>query len=250
MLENILTNSTIVPFKRHCKISFERIWYNYFIANYEDISIIFINYPDIEISPYIKKTNLKLYKQIENYCVQIFHHILNAIPINGLDNIEVGCADGRCSLYLKHHLKLSSMTKIDSSESHIKFYSNHHFVPQLHFRLGNPESLPFHNCSFDALVVNFESRYSYNSLESFFTEAFRVIRPKGSFLIYDTCSKETINTTKELLIKSGFKILDETITKNNLIYLNFENNNRLAKVQPRISLKIFKILNLKRKFTI
>ncbi|BAZ42845.1 hypothetical protein NIES4101_88150 [Calothrix sp. NIES-4101] len=126
------------------------------------------------------------------------------------------------------------MTGVDLSASNIAFCQKQHIVPQLNFCIGDAECLQFADYSFDA-VVNVESSHCYASIENFFAEVFRVLRPNGHFLFTDFRPKADINKIQKLLENSGFKILkSEKITGNVMKAMDIENERKLTIINENV----------------
>ncbi|MEM9926733.1 MAG: class I SAM-dependent methyltransferase [Cyanobacteria bacterium P01_D01_bin.50] len=194
------------------------------------MEITFLNYGYVDLNSHEKQLELKDSEQNEVYCAQLYHHVASFIPLNTLDVLEIGCGRGGGSSYIQRYLHPQTMTGVDLSENNIKFCQKQHIVPHLKFCVGDAESLQFPDCSFDA-VVNVESSHCYPSIEKFFAEVFRVLRPNGHFLYTDFRPKTEINNIKEQLELSGFKILkSEIITENVIKAMDIENERKLATI--------------------
>jgi ubiquinone/menaquinone biosynthesis C-methylase UbiE len=230
ILNNFIARPNDYPFRRFLW----KTWYNLFASNFGNIKIAFLNYGYTDLQPDAKQLELSSYEEKERYCIQLYHHVANAISLFGLDVLEVGCGRGGGSSYITRYLHPRTMTGIDISESNISFCQKYHSVPKLTFRVGDAESLPFDDCSFDT-IVNVESSHCYGSMERFFTQVFRVLRPNGHFLFADFRPKDAIDKTTKLLEASGFKILkSEIITPNILKAMDLENERKLAIINQDI----------------
>lgn len=205
-----------------------KIWYNSLTSNFVNLKITFLNYGYADLNSHAKQLDLRDSEQNEVYCAQLYHHVASFIPLNGLDVVEIGCGRGGGSSYIQRYLHPQTMTGVDLSESNIRFCQKQHILPHLNFCVGDAESLEFSDCSFDA-VVNVESSHCYASIENFFAEAFRIIRPNGHFLFADFRPKAEINNIKKQLESSGFKILkSETITENVIQAMDIDNERKIT----------------------
>jgi ubiquinone/menaquinone biosynthesis C-methylase UbiE len=230
MLNNFLARPNDFPFRR----LLWKTWYNTFASQFANVQIAFMNYGYADSETDGKQLELFVNEQKERYCAQLYHHVANAIPLSGLDVLEVGCGRGGGSSFISRYLHPKTMTGVDFSENNIAFCQQSHFVPQLNFRIGDAELLPFPDSSFD-VVVNIESSHCYGSIERFFAEAFRVIRPDGYFLFSDFRGKEAIETTTKLLQSSGFKVIKlEKITANILKAMDLENERKQTIIKQNI----------------
>ena len=100
----------------------------------------------------------------------------------GRDVLEVGCGRGGGSAWIARTQGARSVTGVDLSSRAIALCKRLQCAPNLTFRRGDAEKLPFPNASFD-VVVNVESCHHYPSLPTFFDEVERVLRPGGSFCV-------------------------------------------------------------------
>ena len=217
-------------------------WYNLLTSNVANNKITFMNYGYVDLEQDIKPL-LSDYEQEELYSAQLYHHVANAISINGLDVLEVGCGRGGGSSYITRYLHPKTMTGVDFSERNIKFCQKNHVIPQLNFCIGDAESLEFADCSFDA-VVNVESSHCYASIENFFSGVYRVLRPNGHFLFADFRSKDEIDNIKGLLQSSGFKILkSEIITDNVVKAMDLDNERKLTLIKQNGSKYLQELLS-------
>jgi ubiquinone/menaquinone biosynthesis C-methylase UbiE len=231
MLQKFLTYLVVSPFK---KFIWKR-WYNLLTSTLIDKQITFMNYGYVDLSPDVKLLELNADDRREIYCAQLYHYVANAVPLNGCDVLEVGCGRGGGSSYIMRYLQPKTMTGVDFSERNIAFCQKYHVIPQLQFCIGDAESLPFPDCSFD-VVVNIESSHCYADIEKFFDEAFRVIRPNGQFLFADFRENNAIDDIRKFLEKSGFKIIkSELITQNVLKAMDLENDRKLSIINQEIS---------------
>ncbi len=217
-------------------------WYNLLTSNVANKKITFMNYGYVGLEQEIKLL-LSDDEQEELYSAQLYHHVANAIPLSGLDVLEVGCGRGGGSSYITRYLHPNTMTGVDFSERNIKFCQKNHVIPQLSFCIGDAESLEFPDCSFDA-VVNVESSHCYASIENFFFGVFRVLRPNGHFLFADFRSKDEIDNIKILLESSGFKILKfEIITDNVVKAMDLDNGRKLTLIKQNAPKYLQKLLS-------
>ncbi|MEM7580235.1 MAG: class I SAM-dependent methyltransferase [Mastigocoleus sp.] len=198
------------------------------------MKITFLNYGYADLNSHAKLLELKDSEQNEVYCAQLYHHVASFIPLNGLDVLEVGCGRGGGSSYIQLYLNPQTMTGVDLSESNINFCQKQHISPHLNFCVGDAESLQFTDHSFDA-VVNVESSHCYASIEKFFAEVFRILRPNGHFLFADFRPKAATNDIKKKLELSGFKILkSEVITENVIKAMDIENKRKIATITENV----------------
>jgi ubiquinone/menaquinone biosynthesis C-methylase UbiE len=109
------------------------------------------------------------------------------------------------------YLHPKSVTGVDIVQKAIHFCNTFYQIDDLRFLLGDAESLPFDDQSFDA-VLNIESSYGYGHIERFFREVFRVLRPGGHFLYADYRGNAQVAVLRQCLLDTGFHVLaDERI---------------------------------------
>lgn len=230
-INKFLSRPNYFPLRRF----FWKAWYNLFASRYgDDINIFFMNYGYTNLDSEAKQLEINLANEEEQYCIQLYHHVANAISLKELDVLEVGCGRGGGSSYIKHYLKTKSMTGMDFSEKNIDLCHRNHSGTQLKFIVGDAEFIVFDGCSFDA-VVNIESSHCYGSEERFFAEVFRVLRPQGYFLFADFRPKEAIRITNERLKSLGFKIVkNEDISANVLKSMDLEMERKTTIIQKKI----------------
>ena len=204
VIEKLIARPNNYPFRR----LIWKQWYNHMAGRYQKININLMNYGYVEPDPDAPKLELESSDEKERYCIQLYHHIANAISLTGLNVLEVGCGRGGGASYVKRYLNPKHLTGIDFSQSNIKFCRQKHQVSNLNFELGDAESLQFANNSFDA-VINVESSHCYQQTEKFFAEVHRVLRPKGHFLFTDFRPQEAVEATKKQLQAVGFALVKE-----------------------------------------
>ncbi len=76
-------------------------------------------------------------------------------------------------------------------------------------------------------MVNVESARCYSSIDKFFSEVKRVLRPGGEFLFADMIRKGDVDSINQKLEQNGFEIIQKTdISKNVVEALNFDTDRR------------------------
>ena len=175
--------------------------------------------------------------QKNKYSVQLYDFVANNIDIKGKDVLEVGCGRGGGLSYINRYLSPKTVTGIDLNNKAIKFCSKNYSDETNLFLQGNAESLQFENNSFD-VVINVESSHRYNQMDKFLNEVFRVLKPDGYFLFADFRHQNVIESLKNQLKNSNFKIeRHEIITTNVLEALKLSSNNTeklIQKIVPKL----------------
>ena len=135
---------------------------------------------------------------------QLYHHLAEAVPLEGRRMLEVGSGRGGGASYVMATFHPASLVGVDLSPRAVRFcrrrYSGR---PGLSFQRGRAEALPFPDASFDA-VLNVESSHGYARMDHFLREVTRVLRPGGRFLWTDFRLKDRMPGLREALKKAGF----------------------------------------------
>jgi len=117
--------------------------------------------------------------------------------VSGKKILDVGAGTGRLALRLS---KLGAeLTALDVSESMLEKLKAKSY--KLKALIGDAESLPFENESFDIVVATFLIVH-LKALKRFFNEAYRVLKPDGLFLVTN------INQRKAPEIKVGKDLVE------------------------------------------
>ena len=120
----------------------------------------------------------------DRYCIQLYHRVAAPGALRGKDVLEVGAGRGGGASYVARYLAPARMTAVDLAPEAVALCTRRHAVPNLQFQVGDAERLPFTDATFDA-VLNVESSHCYASIENFFREVARVLKPGGFFLLAD-----------------------------------------------------------------
>jgi len=168
------------------------------------------------------------------FCIQLYHHVVCTIDLRDLNVLEVGSGRGGGADYIKRYLKPKKMVGVDFSKNAVKLSNQNYVSNGLSFEIGNAESLPFADNSFD-IVINVESSHCYGSMDTFLNQVKRVLRKGGYFLFADLRSKENIDVLRETLYKSGLTLIKETdITLNIIEALKLDNGRKTTLIKKTI----------------
>lgn len=166
-------------------------------------------------------------EETDRFCIQMYHHLANAVDLKGQRVLEVGSGRGGGSSYLMRHLRPRMVVGVDFSQNAVKFSTGCHRIEDLRFLPADAESLPFRNDTFD-VVVNVESSHCYPSMDAFVGEVTRVLRPGGYFLLADFRPIPVIEPLRNQLKRYGLTVLREAdITPNVLRALSLDNPRKL-----------------------
>jgi ubiquinone/menaquinone biosynthesis C-methylase UbiE len=165
--------------------------------------------------------------EMNRYCIQLYDHVVREGEIKDKRVLEVGSGRGGGAHYIARYFKPESYTGLDISAEVIKFCNRYYKVPNLTFKRGVAEDLPFDDGSFDA-VVNVESARCYRSIPTFFSEVKRVLKPGGQFLFADMIKKSEEEEIRRQLAESGLRIISErNISPNVVEALNLDHDRRV-----------------------
>lgn len=153
--------------------------------------------------------------------IQMYRHVLKQADLNDKDVLEIGCGAGGGAAFIARNYHPKSIIAIDLLPVNITAAEARGSVPGLTFAVGDATSLQFPDNSFD-VVVNIESSHSYSSIEKFFSEVKRVLKPAGVFLFADHRpvhdewgADRTLAALEKQIRDTGMAILnEEDITPN------------------------------------
>jgi len=145
----------------------------------------FMNYGYAPADPAAMHLPLETADEADRLCIQLYEHVAKPAALTGKDVLEVGSGRGGGMSYVARYRGPAMATGVDFSPEAVAFATDRHrTVPNLRFKVGDAENLPFAAASFDA-VINVESSHCYGNVARFFAEVFRVLRPGGWFLFTD-----------------------------------------------------------------
>ena len=209
-------------------------WYQYISGLDKDANMTFMNYGYVDLNPNAKKIKLRDADKKNLYCIQLYHHVANAINLDGLNVLEVGCGRGGGSSYIMRYLKPRSMGGVDFSNKAIEFCKKHYPAKGLSFYAGDAELLPFEDNKFD-VIINIESSHCYAHMKQFLREVFRLLRPNGYFLFADFRNNNEINSLRKQLKHSGLKLIkEENLTQNVLKSLDMGNERKMKLIKQKV----------------
>ena len=120
------------------------VWYNFILNNDRDAHFLFMNYGYTEIEPNDPPLSLQPAEERYRYCIQLYHHVAQAVDMTEKEVLEVGCGCGGGAAYIATHFGPAIMKGLDYSQNAIESCRKlHAAVPNLTFVHGDAESLPF-----------------------------------------------------------------------------------------------------------
>jgi len=232
---------------RMCQISprfhkfSKRVMYQFMAKQYQKDDWTFMNYGFAHLEDANEAPPLEARDEANRFCIQLYHHVANAVNLSGLKVLEVGSGRGGGAHYIKHYLKPRIMVGVDFSKNAVILCQKTHSMPGLQFIPGDAENLPFDNQCFDA-VVNVESSHCYSAMDSFLAEVKRVLRPGGHFLFADFRDRERWDMLHEQLRRTDMAQIKQTdITLNVIAALDQDHERKLAQITrgaPKLFVKL------------
>ncbi len=210
-----------------------KVWHKMLIRFDKDSTVNFMNYGYEKLNG---DPRLELLEQDEKdrYCIQLYNNVVDQVSLENKDVLEIGSGRGGGASYLARYKKPKSYTAVDISSSIIDFCNNYYQISNLKFVKGNAENPPFEDASFDC-IVNVESSRCYRSLNTFFSEVKRLLRPDGYFCYTDIVDNGEIDGIRKKLQDTGFKILHETeITPNVIKALEKDSERRELEITSKV----------------
>ena len=171
-------------------------------------------YADLDCST--KALALEPADDAERYPIALYHHVATLAPVAGCEVLEVGSGRGGGASFVARYLSPARMVGIDLSSQAVKFCNEHHRLANLHFQQGDAERLPFADASFDS-VINVESSFCYPSIDRFFAEVRRVLRPGGHLHYTDLRLGHEVADWRAALARCGLELVAERDITANVI---------------------------------
>ncbi len=185
----------------------QRLWhwlYNKIATKDKTGKFVFMNYGYHDE----KEDRLPLQAQDEpfRYFIQLYNHVVKEIDLHNKNILEVGCGRGGGGSFLLRYKNLCSYTGIDLSEIAIAWCQRQYDFSNGQWMQGVANALPVADNSMD-VVVNVESSHCYPSMEKFFGEVKRVLRPNGYMAFCDLRPSSQITTLDHTIHSSGLQVL-------------------------------------------
>ncbi|MGE3271556.1 MAG: class I SAM-dependent methyltransferase [Chloroflexota bacterium] len=201
--------------------------YDNLTMNFPTSAMTFLNLGYLE-GPNEPRPTLEVIDEPNRLWIQLYHHVATLIDLSGQNVLEVGCGRGGGAAYIKKYLGPSTMVGMDLAEKAVEFCRQTHRTDGLRFMQGDAERIPSDDRQFD-VVINVESSHCYPSLDAFFREVKRVLRPGGHFLYADVMRADALPERRRMLKQSGLEIVQEhNITPNVLAALDSTTDQRVA----------------------
>jgi SAM-dependent methyltransferase len=197
----------------------------------------FMNYGYAPATVDVGTPPLRSSDELDRLCIQLYLHAIGHFDLRDSDVLEVGSGRGGGASFMSRYLQPRSVTGMDFSPEAVELCNRHRLTPGLAFVCGDAQSMPFPASCFDA-VVNIESSHCYESMDTFLSEVYRVLRPGGRFFFADLRSIDGVNTLREQFNACGLTVEEETdITANVLTALRLDSARKLELIDawiPRV----------------
>ncbi|MHA1617976.1 MAG: class I SAM-dependent methyltransferase [Promethearchaeota archaeon] len=210
-----------------------RIWHTYLVSRDKNFDIKFMNYGFCGVNGEFNPLNLKPEDEPERYCINLYHHDVYDVDLEGKDLLEIGCGRGGGASYISRYLKTKSFIGLDLSKKAIKFCNTNYDIPGLSFVRGKAEDLPFEDEQFDA-VVNVESSRCYADMQGFLNEVHRTLKPGGHLLFSDMRTEEDNLELRNQFSEASFTTISEKDILQNVIQsLELDSDRRIKLAQEK-----------------
>ncbi|MEM1367965.1 MAG: class I SAM-dependent methyltransferase [Cyanobacteria bacterium P01_H01_bin.15] len=211
-----------------------KTWYQFLASTYPQADWTFMNYGYAPLAGPERLTPLDPEDESNSYCIQLYQQAVDDISLTDLTVMEVGCGRGGGADYLCRYFKPQKLIGVDFSASAIAFCQRTYQTPQLSFKVGNAQALPFADQSFD-VVINVESSHCYPDFSQFIREAKRVLRDGGYFIFADFREKSEFATLQNTLNRSGLiQLREQDITPNVLRALALDSDKKTTRIKKLI----------------
>lgn len=140
--------------------------------------------------------------------------VVGETDLTDAEVLDVGCGRGGAVGLLAKHTSAAHVVGLDLAHSSVAFARRTFDPTRTSFVRGTAEQLPFPARRFD-VVFNLESSACYPSMEAFYREVARVLRPGGRFLYADLFPVAVQQPCRDALLACGLELEHETdITEN------------------------------------
>lgn len=146
--------------------------------------------------------------------IRLLHEIIGGADVAGKDIVEIGCGRGGNINELCKSYGAGSAVGIDLTPSNIVFCHRNNRYEQAYYCVGDAERLPIQSECCDS-VLNVESSHLYPNIDRFFAEAYRVLKPGGTFIYADIMNAADVPRYEKIWNRLGFRMtMNRDITAN------------------------------------
>ncbi|MDH7512006.1 MAG: class I SAM-dependent methyltransferase [Clostridiales bacterium] len=235
--------SRLINFSPRFKKLSKYFFYKYLAHSAQMNNWKFMNYGYVFIKDLQEAPQLDPSDEPHRYSIQLYHHLIRAVSLDGHRILDIGCGRGGGLDYLKRYLKAKNVVGLDASEMAMNRCRKAYQAQGLVFIAGDAEALPFSDQRFHA-VINVESSHCYADMNKFLLGVKRVLHPGGYFLFADFRDKQHVHLLEEQMERSGMIIIKKfDITDNVITALETSHNQKVAFIQkeaPKYLVRFFK----------
>lgn len=214
--------------KTSLRETFFRIWYWYVNKADKNAQILFMNFGYHDPSQHIAMDEKS---ERDRYSIQLYHHLAEAVDMQGIDIVEIGCGRGGGLSYIASNFSPATAIGIDLNKRAVRFCGRRYKMNGLSFSQGDAQHLKLEDDSCD-IVINVESSHRYPNMTAFLNEVFRILRPGGSFLFTDFRYDSEMDELKKDLKGSGFTVIKEKIINREITTaLELDDNRRRSLIK-------------------
>lgn len=220
-------------------------WYQHLAREYRLSEWSFMNYGYAHLNgePAVALHEMD---EVNRMHIQLYDHVAAQADIRGKDVLEVGSGRGGGCYYMARYLKPGKLVGVDYSQNAVDLCNRFFREPNLYFRHGEAEALPFPDQSFD-VVINIESSHCYRSVQNFAREVVRVLRPGGIFSWADLRWRYDAAAVDRIFRESGLQeVGHQDITANVVRALEIIQEAKLNMIQANAPKYLWKLM---REFT-
>ena len=182
-----------------------RWWYDMLAQRDSNGELLFMNYGFAD-----GRDGIELDQADDRYRnpIQLYHHVVQPLELEGRNVLEVGCGRGGGAAFLARYHRPETLIGVDLSREAIAWCRRRHVLEGVEFREGQAEALPCADATVD-VVVNVESSHCYRSMVEFLSEVARVLRPGGHFAFCDLRTAKAWEGLLPMFESAGLQIYRE-----------------------------------------
>lgn len=209
---------------------FWRRCYQYLAEHYGDCGWKFMNYGYQGMG----QPMLLPEDEPDRYCIQLYHHLIQSLDLEGRSVLEVSCGRGGGCSYIRRYARPRRVVGLDFASNAVRMCRKCHRMAGLTFQVGDAERLPFEDRTFDA-VLNVEASHCYGSVDVFVSHVSRVLRPGGHFLMADFRNPEEMGLLRQTFAASSLSLAQEKdITANVVQAMTLDSSRKKSMVDRAV----------------
>jgi ubiquinone/menaquinone biosynthesis C-methylase UbiE len=188
-------------------------WYDSLINQLEDDDYRFMNYG----YQGLEKLELEPADEANRIFIELYQLTLGDTNLTSKKVLDISSGLGGGASWISRWHQPSSLIGMDISSEAVSLCNKWYGSQQnLRFIVGDAESLPFPNASFD-IVYSVESSHCYANLDAFLREVFRVLRADGVLCWSDFQSRASMEKIISRFEDTGFTIISSKDITNGVL---------------------------------